>query len=269
MKRQFFLVLAVSVLFLGACGTGIDDRIADSTEINQTNSTGIEQLAETDTKADVSVDESENVTTIDAYEERYHYGDTDFSADLTHDGSDETVRVTVAEAEEGTVPTVTLSVIKGGETIYGEDVYVNYSLGDSYYLIHFDGEDYLMRYKTLFGHSEVTGEYDVFSLDADGNKIMLDSVNPDDMETSCFKVDEMDTEAWLAFADTVNKYRENATLVVNTLSASNDIVLGDPDSSATYVETLDWMVNGDSNKSTDPEENIKTFIEQSNEEYSY
>lgn len=208
--------------------------------------------------------DTESTESAGANFEDVEYGSTNFSADLTHDGSEEVVTVTVAEPTgDQTVPEVTLAVSSGSQQIFSEDVIVgSYSLGDSYYLVYIDGEAYLMRYKPLYDHDEATDEYEIFSLDSSGDK---QQYAVGSIEVSCYNIADIDSSAWISFATMVDQYRSDAKLLVSTLEGG--LECGSPDSNDYYIENFDWLVTGDAVKNGDASDNLSLFIDQVTAEY--
>ena len=68
-----------------------------------------------------------------------------WEADLNHDGASEIISVLTEKRKDDN--SVILSVEQNGVTLLEQEVLCNYALGEQYYLVKQDGEDYLMRYK--------------------------------------------------------------------------------------------------------------------------
>ncbi len=181
----------------------------------------------------------------------------EFSADLTHDGADETVKVEVSNGKYD-IPQVFILVFDGEKKIFEEEVYVHGALGSMYSLVERNEGAYLMRYAPLVDHDMITCEYEVFSLDGSGNKVEFDSGQ---MEHELWKLDSFNKEKWIAFAEKENEYFKNAFLLVSGLFG--ELECADTENPQTYEERFSWAVDimdGWDLRESTIEENLDTFI---------
>lgn len=224
------LLLAVLMMALSLVGC----QNASNTDVNNT-------------QEDVST-ETQNQSETEHYEYEH-------KADLTHDGEDETIKVTVEYATADEIPTIKLQVSSADKQIYEEEFLLNYALGSESYLVSYEGKSYLMNYKPLVDHEMATVEFEVFSLDADGNKVAFDNGK---MEASLLDVESIDIASWVAFAERENQYFENAYLLVST--CEGELEYSDSESEKTYTETFAWLLSDAKGESA--EDNLKAFVEE-------
>ena len=179
-----------------------------------------------------------------------------FSTDLNHDGKQENLMIQAKSTNE-----VDLTVTENDEVLYEDKAYINKSLGEQYYLVSQDGNDYIMKYGPLVDHDAATISYEVFSLDENGNKQTLDS---DEIEVSLFEVSQMDKERWKAFAEKENVYFSNAILLFS--GTDGKLVMGNEEETFQYNENFAWMVSS-SEKGDSADENLDLFIQESKRDY--
>lgn len=183
------------------------------------------------------------------------------SADLTHDGKDDTIKVSVKSTID-----VWISVYDGDKKIFEEENPIHDVLGSWYGIVRRDDGAYLMRYNALVDHSAIESSYEVFSLDGSGEKVELDSgyICCDDYDLKTIQVDE-----WYDYADKENTYFENAVLLVNTLNGELECM--DMEHPQTYRENFSWMVfnppAGYNPEEASMEENLEYYITTTIEEY--
>lgn len=135
-----------------------------------------------------------------------------WESDLNHDGASEIISVLTEKRKDDN--SVILSVEQNGVTLLEQEVPCNYALGEQYYLVKQDGEDYLMRYKPLVDHDMASCDYEVFSISPSGEKEVLDEAS---IEVSLYDAAEINKDAWKTFAEKENIYFADASLVVSTL----------------------------------------------------
>ena len=179
-----------------------------------------------------------------------------FSTDLNHDGKQETLMIQAKSTNE-----VDLTVTEKDEVLYEDKAYIHMSLGEQYYLVSQDGNDYIMKYGPLVDHDAATISYEVFSLDENGNKQTLDS---DEIEVSLFEVSQMDKKRWKAFAEKENIYFSNAILLFS--GTDGKLVMGNEEETIKYNENFAWMVSL-SEKGDTADENLDLFIQESKRNY--
>lgn len=179
-----------------------------------------------------------------------------FSTDLNHDGKLENLMIQAKSTNE-----VDLTVTENDEVLYEDKAYINMSLGEQYYLVSQDGNDYIMKYGPLVDHDAATISYEVFSLDESGNKQILDS---DEIEVSLFEVSQMDKERWKAFAEKENVYFSKAILLFS--GTDGKLVMGSEEETIRYKENFAWMVSS-SEKGDSADENLDLFIQESERDY--
>lgn len=179
-----------------------------------------------------------------------------FSTDLNHDGKQENLMIQAKSTNE-----VDLTVTENDEVLYEDKAYINKSLGEQYYLVSQDGNDYIMKYGPLVDHDAATISYEVFSLDENGNKQTLDS---DEIEVSLFEVSQMDKERWKVFAEKENVYFSNAILLFS--GTDGKLVMGNEEETIQYNENFAWMVSS-SEKGDSADENLDLFIQESKRDY--
>ena len=156
---------------------------------------------------------------------------------------------------------VDMTVTENDEELYENKAYINASLGEQYYLVSQDGNDYIMEYGPLVDHDAVAISYEVFSLDENGNKQTLDS---DEIEVSLFEVSQMDKERWKVFAEKENVYFSNAILLFS--GTDGKLVMGNEEETIQYNENFAWMVSS-SEKGDSADENLDLFIQESKRDY--
>lgn len=116
-----------------------------------------------------------------------------------------------------------LSLWIDGEQIWRNDNRLGISTAHvgqtSYYLVDYEGRTYFMEYNPYVGRGLGTLDYEIFSVDANGNEttvekgdIVFDLKNNGAAEIR-FPVDEL-----LSFAETVEGYIANGSLIVSTVN---------------------------------------------------
>ncbi len=183
--------------------------------------------------------------------------DFEYVADLTHDGVDERIRVSIIDKNTK----VKIRVYNDAYILlYETELLLHPNLGESYYLSTYNGKDYLMRYKSDINHDTASCEYEVFYLSEIGEKIHYDV---DEMEISLFHVEEINVDAWKNLAEEKNKYFQDAFLLASTigdkLEYSTDI------ERITYIENFGWLIVEDTGSI---ERNLELFLEKVREMYS-
>lgn len=181
-----------------------------------------------------------------------------WESDLNHDGESEIISVFTEKRKDDN--SVILSVEQNGVTLLEQEVPCNYALGEQYYLVKQDGEDYLMRYKPLVDHDMASCDYEVFSISPSGEKEVLDEAS---IEVSLYDAAEINKDAWKTFAEKENIYFADASLVVSTLEG--EYLSGNVNKSQGYVETFSWLLS-QHKEGLSLEENLNAFIEE-NKEY--
>ncbi len=179
-----------------------------------------------------------------------------FAADLNHDGKQETLMIQAKSVNE-----VDMTVTENDEVLYENKAYINASLGEQYYLVSQDGNDYIMEYGPLVDHDAVAISYEVFSLDENGNKQTLDS---DEIEVSLFDVSQMDKDCWKSFAEKENVYFSNAVLLFS--GTDGKLVMGNEEETIRYKENFAWMVSS-SEKGDSADKNLDLFIQETKRDY--
>lgn len=182
-----------------------------------------------------------------------------WESDLNHDGESEIISVFTEKRKDDN--SVILSVEQNGVTLLEQEVPCNYALGEQYYLVKQDGEDYLMRYKPLVDHDMASCDYEVFCISPSGEKEVLDEAS---IEVSLYDAAEINKDAWKTFAEKENIYFADASLVVSTLEG--EYLSGNVNKPQGYVETFSWLLS-QHKEGLSLEENLNAFIEE-NKEYA-
>lgn len=181
-----------------------------------------------------------------------------FYADLNHDGLDESIQIIVDNRADFT--TVEFTVYQGDTLLYEEEMENNAVLGYKVYLVRYENQDYLMRYRPLIDHDAASCGYEVFSL-KEGEPEMLDE---SEIEADLFHIDEMNSQDWLRFAEKENVYFSDSILIVST--QGGELVCGDPVESEGGTENFSWMLyRHEATESA--EKNLEFFIEETREVY--
>ena len=223
-KGVFFLAVLMLCFVVNGCGIG-------NMEQNQSASSQRENLDITESETQNIIEESENTTLQGKMQEEY-------LADLTHDQKKESVKLYIDATDSSMPPVIKISVREEEKMIYEQEVYLHYAQGEQYYLVSYEGKDYLMRYKPLVDHDYATCEYEVFFLNKQGEKEVLDSQS---IESSLYDVAELDKKAWIDFAEKENQYLKDAVLIVSTSEA--ELRYSTSEQKQTYVEKFLWLLN--------------------------
>lgn len=234
-KNLLFIGILLGTLLVG-CNSSVTDNV------NKTQTT--EQIS---TQFD-NVNETENNPII------YEY-----TADLTHDGNDEVVKVIIDLTNELEVAKV--QVYENDTIIYEDELYTNYALGSQYYLVSHNEKDYLMQYNPLIDHDIASVSYEIFSLNENGEKLVFDESY---IEISLFNVADLNKESWIAFANKENSYFQNAFLLISTSEGIMDY--SKTDSTIQYTEQFLWLLNEDIKGNID--DILETFIIKTQEIYN-
>lgn len=248
MKKGILLLVATMLCcMVTGCNMGKEEQ---TQTLNSMEESG--DIAESTTEN--YIEESEQILIKEAIEQ-------EFEADLTHDQNKEIVRLEIEPTDMPMLPSIKISVWNGENMIYEKEVYLHYTHGEQLYLVSYEGKDYLMRYRPFVGHNHATCEYEIFSLNQQGEKEVLDSKN---IEIYLFDVEKIDKNAWIDFAEKENQYFKNAFLIVGTSNA--ELKYSTPEKKEMYTENYHWLING-TKENESLEQNLDKFILETKENY--
>lgn len=198
-----------------------------------------------------------------------------FTADLTHDGKDETIEISaVTERQEQPdtqkiteLKTVSFTVKDEENGILYEDsvTYMDSSpvpwpYQPQYFLIEEDGEDYLLRYTAIAHMNYVECEYEIFYLAPDGETaVYLDADGNIEDETeagyghgrivvTADKVrdegggEELDVKEWATFADRLNGHLENGFLLMKAVDINLNLQFSTEEKHIAFQEDFSSLV---------------------------
>jgi hypothetical protein len=250
-KSNLFYALTLCTM-LGGCGAASSAAEMDASAVSSENQSTTAQATETaktdTTESDAAVaDTAANSNTQTAGQP---LSESSFEADLTHDGTPETISFQADNEDEPTV--ITLSVkTSDGNTLFTDELMCNWALGSRCYLVEVDGQSYLMDYFPLYDHETLSASYQIYSLSGNGDQQELDA---DSIETGFYEdTPEFDKDAWISFADKVNAYLDNGFLLVST--TEDNLRYSTADNSITETENYGWIDSYDK----DIEGNLQTF----------
>ncbi|HEX3076714.1 MAG TPA: hypothetical protein VHQ24_07625 [Lachnospiraceae bacterium] len=160
-----------------------------------------------------------------------------FLSDIDHDGIKETLVIDMSLIP--TEQTASLSVInENGETIWSDIAGLPHAGWNSYYLYTKNGKDYLFQYNPSMYQGNANYTYDLFYLDALGNRLSIDSgqiafsINPGSK-------DIYDAKELATFAKEVDSYLTDSFLLLS----SEDGVLSysTPEHVVTRKVVFQWL----------------------------
>lgn len=162
-----------------------------------------------------------------------------FEADLTHDGSMETIIVDTSRVAEEQTAVVSV-VNESGEILWNNEAATAHAGWNSLYLTTMDGKDYILRYQPSMFQGTAAYEYNLFYLDNAGSELSYDS---DRMEFSINpgKID-FEPEDLVSFADKVNGYFKNSYLLLST--ENGEVIYSTPQNKITGAENYSWLDGG-------------------------
>lgn len=188
-----------------------------------------------------------------------------YYVDLTHDGINEIIRVSIGESdEEDKSVKIRIYNEETLTVLYETELLIHPNLGESYFLTSYDGKDYLMYYKPSVNHDVVSCEYEVFSLTNTGEKLPYDAGG---IEVSLVNIpvggtDGVDMTAWKKLAEKENKYFDKAFLLASTLDGK--LAYSTESGKITYMEDFSWLSE---NSGESIEGNLEIFWEEIQELY--
>ncbi|MEE1009904.1 MAG: hypothetical protein UH963_12265 [Agathobacter sp.] len=261
MRKKLITVLLLLSMAATGCSNGAandTDSSKDVKESSQTDSSADEgDSASDETSADDAASANDEDDTTNAKESSSLAGilkytssgeitndfpdeaiNLSYKADLTDDGADDTIDLTISPKTDSGDDNVIVSVKSNDKEIYKKTMPVHSNLGEILFLTKVDGKSYLMEYIPQLAHSSATCSYKVFNLSSEGKENVLDS---DSIEASFVSKEsfDLDKTKWISFADKENQYFQNAFLLADTLydlSYSKD-----SSCDITYEETFDWL----------------------------
>ena len=174
-----------------------------------------------------------------------------YFADLTHDGIDEMLEVCILDENGKENAKASIRVYDASSVLlYETEVLLHPNLCEDYYLASYEGNSYLMRYKTDVNHETIVWQYEVFYLSEAGEKILYDEF---DVQVSLYHVDEIDVEEWKRFAEETNKYFQKTYLLAGTRSYG-ELEYSTNIERLNYMEQFTWLLMEDT-------ENVKNGLE--------
>lgn len=154
------------------------------------------------------------MTACDSKEENVYV----WHADITHDGSEEKIKVEVADILEDNQQPAHVRVYNGNnELIWEEELFAPHAGWASYYLTEYDGKDYLLYYLPELAQGQGNYQYRLFGLDEQGN---IQEAAADSISFKTYSEDgavSLPKEEMLAFGEDVNQYLAKGTLLVSTV----------------------------------------------------
>lgn len=255
--NQKRVIILVSFMVFSFAGCGMKEA-SDTTSLTETviqSETGQYVVLQPVTEESASMKKDSYLDTVPA--------EYEISADLTHDGKDEMIKVSVKSETDDT----RILVYDDGQKIFEQENPIHDVLGNWYGIVRQEDGAYLMRYAPLIDHDMITCRYEVFSLDDTGEKIGLDS---GEIEEELWHLDTFNTDKWYAFAEEENRYFKNATLLVSTLNGQLEI--RNKEIPQTYEENFVWTVSNNPNEwksnKNSMKDNLSNFLIKYKDEYS-
>ena len=218
-KKKWMVLLALTVIFCSGCGT----------ETGQTQQQG----------------ESLSHLNEDTYR---------IQADLTHNGTPETIVTSVYEVlKDPKEPAIVAVESHGSNIIWKKETFLADSSEtpgeDLYFLCNVDGHSCLMYYIPRINEENAEYAYKVFYLGQDGSEITIaeNSISFDTVwkENMNFPVDEM-----AAFAKEINQYMDKAYVLMST--AGGELSYSTLDVMEIYKESYQ-LLTGNENISNEDE----------------
>ncbi|MDY2627003.1 MAG: M56 family metallopeptidase [Lachnospiraceae bacterium] len=169
------------------------------------------------------------------------------STDLNQDGIPEKIQVLYPgpaenEAERSDTEntgsrtygseTYELQVIQDGEIIFSLEAGLPHPGWTSLFLCRLNGKDYLLKYEPFMYQGYATYSFWLFTVTPDS---CLDSGY---VEFNINGTDFLPVNEMLSFADQLNSYLENSTVLISTLEG--DAIVG-PGSAESFYETYSWV----------------------------
>ncbi len=156
-----------------------------------------------------------------------------FDGDITNDGVQE--HFVLDESLYESEGTVTLSVVNDeGRIIWKEEFNTAHAGWNSIYYGTMEGQNFFVRYQPSMYYGEANFYYKVFSLDEQGNELMIYSDN------ISFTVEDAMNNSYLpTFVEELNRYLSNCILLVST--EEGELVYSTKDAPVKRVEELSFL----------------------------
>lgn len=133
------------------------------------------------------------------------------TADVTHDGTPDSLAVTYTKEEDLWRLTVTDGAT--GKQIWSEEAATNYTGWSTLFLCTLESEDYLLRYNGTMGQGQCHYWYELFWLET-GRTVTKDSGQAD--VSIAPGGESIDQESFLAFLEQLNGYLSHSVQLMNT-----------------------------------------------------
>ena len=182
----------------------------------------------------------------------------DFTADVTHDGKDDVIRVIGDETVAGDVK-YSIHVYSEGNKIFSEDADPG---NTAYYLVEQDDGAYLLKYSYTNTVKVISCGYGMFYVSNFGQKFWEDQSS---ITTFYAHIEETDKEEWLQYATTVNAYFEDAYLLMGM--QDQELLLGNKETPVTYLEKFQWLFDEPIDMEKSLEDIFDEFLVYAREKY--
>ena len=219
----------------------------------EASSTDTSQVSESETNSEQETSSEIDPEIIPARSSLDNAFSLEYQADLTHDGALETIKVynVISEWKKE----VYLGVYRGQEEIYREQIYPCVSHLNRFYLVTYEGKEYLMRYHGCTANKDVDCRYEIFSLDGTGKTTTLDSLV---LNVGKYEISTLNEDAWIELANKANKYLANGYLLVDI--QGNEAVYSTQDNKVLYMENYAWMLDKNTSVPESIEETIRLYV---------
>lgn len=157
--------------------------------------------------------------------------------DFNHNGIPETVELATVVQDGGSGSSHwRLEITERNQTIWSETAHAAHAGWNTIFAVKLDGEDYLLQYHPTMYQGFCSYNYQVFSLDAAGERLPLREASVDFDISWQSPLHEFDAEEVLAFVEKLNaELAEGGALLLNT---DDTVSAMDPDAPQ---ETLPWL----------------------------
>lgn len=159
------------------------------------------------------------------------------TADVTHDGTPDSLAVTYTKEEDLWRLTVTDGAT--GEQVFSEEAATSYTGWNTLFLCTLEDEDFLLRYTGTMDQAQCHYWYELFWLEA-GETLTADSGQADVSITP--GGESIDQEAFLSFLEKLDSYLSHSVQLMNTAGNRSAASLG-PDEARR--DDLGWLTNWD------------------------
>jgi hypothetical protein len=161
-------------------------------------------------------------------------------ADLNHDGTDDRIIVEIPSISTFTVTPVNIDIYNGDSDILIFEAQAHYAHAgwDGFYLYYEGDNAYLLNWRPGMGTGSGYYEYEIFSFDKSGGKVIFDSVKYE-FEADELIVDYNKAGEFVKYMHKVNAYLMVSKLIVDT--DEGELSYGTQDSPTSDIYVPKWL----------------------------